>query len=394
MLWFKFARRYMFSPKSHSVINIIAMVSLIAVAVPTAAMVILLSMFGGLGEVIERLYSSVDADIEIIATHGEIFDEEAVSLDELRSVAGIAEVAPYIEQQVMAASSGRRTTFTLRGIDSCYTAVMPLAAVVERGTVEQVAEDDIVLGYGIAAELGAYGLGSEIELYALNRKQISTLLPMGGISRKKVYLSGIVNANAEIDAELALTEIESLQRLLNHPHRLSGIAVKLSPNADIAAVEQEVERLGGGEVEARTREEKNASLNKILRMERFAIIVIGALIALVATFAIVGSVVMLITEKRRDIATLRAMGASQSLLQRIFTGEGVLLCAIGCISGLVLGIGFCLGQMHYGWIRIPGNSIIESYPVALDMGDIAIVAIVVMLAGGVISHFTVRQVLR
>lgn len=394
MLWFKFARRYMFSPKSHSVINIIAMVSLIAVAVPTAAMVILLSMFGGLGEVIERLYSSVDADIEIIAAHGEIFDEEAVSLDELRSVAGIAEVAPYIEQQVMAASSGRRTTFTLRGIDSCYTAVMPLAAVVERGTVEQVAEDDIVLGYGIAAELGAYGLGSEIELYALNRKQISTLLPMGGISRKKVYLSGIVNANAEIDAELALTEIESLQRLLNHPHRLSGIAVKLSPNADIAAVEQEVDRLGGGEVEARTREEKNASLNKILRMERFAIIVIGALIALVATFAIVGSVVMLITEKRRDIATLRAMGASQSLLQRIFTGEGVLLCAIGCISGLVLGIGFCLGQMHYGWIRIPGNSIIESYPVALDMGDIAIVAIVVMLAGGVISHFTVRQVLR
>lgn len=394
MLWFKFARRYMFSPKSHSVINIIAMVSLIAVAVPTAAMVILLSMFGGLGEVIERLYSSVDADIEIIAAHGEIFDEEAVSLDELRSVAGIAEVAPYIEQQVMAASSGRRTTFTLRGIDSCYTAVMPLAAVVERGTVEQVAEEDIVLGYGIAAELGAYGLGSEIELYALNRKQISTLLPMGGISRKKVYLSGIVNANAEIDAELALTEIESLQRLLNHPHRLSGIAVKLSPNADIAAVEQEVDRLGGGEVEARTREEKNASLNKILRMERFAIIVIGALIALVATFAIVGSVVMLITEKRRDIATLRAMGASQSLLQRIFTGEGVLLCAIGCISGLVLGIGFCLGQMHYGWIRIPGNSIIESYPVALDMGDIAIVAIVVMLAGGVISHFTVRQVLR
>lgn len=394
MLWFKFARRYMFSPKSHSVINIIAMVSLIAVAVPTAAMVILLSMFGGLGEVIERLYSSVDADIEIIAAHGEIFDEETVSLDELRSVAGIAEVAPYIEQQVMAASSGRRTTFTLRGIDSCYTAVMPLAAVVERGTVEQVAEDDIVLGYGIAAELGAYGLGSEIELYALNRKQISTLLPMGGISRKKVYLSGIVNANAEIDAELALTEIESLQRLLNHPHRLSGIAVKLRENADIAAVEQEVDRLGGGEVEARTREEKNASLNKILRMERFAIIVIGALIALVATFAIVGSVVMLITEKRRDIATLRAMGASQSLLQRIFTGEGVLLCAIGCISGLVLGIGFCLGQMHYGWIRIPGNSIIESYPVALDMGDIAIVAIVVMLAGGVISHFTVRQVLR
>ena len=384
----------MFSPKSHSVINIIAMVSLIAVAVPTAAMVILLSMFGGLGEVIERLYSSVDADIEIIAAHGEIFDEETVSLDELRSVAGIAEVAPYIEQQVMAASSGRRTTFTLRGIDSCYTAVMPLATVVERGTVEQVAEDDIVLGYGIAAELGAYGLGSEIELYALNRKQISTLLPMGGISRKKVYLSGIVNANAEIDAELALTEIESLQRLLNHPHRLSGIAVKLRENADIAAVEQEVDRLGGGEVEARTREEKNASLNKILRMERFAIIVIGALIALVATFAIVGSVVMLITEKRRDIATLRAMGASQSLLQRIFTGEGVLLCAIGCISGLVLGIGFCLGQMHYGWIRIPGNSIIESYPVALDMGDIAIVAIVVMLAGGVISHFTVRQVLR
>ena len=128
--------------------------------------------------------------------------------------------------------------------------------------------------------------------------------------------------------------------------------------------------------------------------DRFAIVLIGALIALVATFAIVGSVVMLMTEKRRDIATLRAMGASQQLICNIFVGEGVLLTLLGSIIGLALGIGFTLGQKHFGWVKIPGNMIFESYPVELSMGDVTMVTMVVLLAGWGISRLTVGAKLR
>ena len=344
MLWFKFARRYMFSPKSHSVINIIASVSVIAVAVPTAAMTILLAMFGGLGNTIADIYSAVDADMELVATRGQTFRCEDIDTEALAAVEGVEHIATYIEQEVMATANGRRTTFVLRGIEESYTQVLPIDSYVARGNTQSIAQGRIVLGYGIASELQAMGLGSEIELYALNRRTLSTLLPLSGISREKVTLGALVLSNSDINASLALADIALVQRLLNHQGRLSGVAIKLREGADILAAERRIESLVGEGFEVRTREEKNASMNAILRMEKSVIALIGVLIALVATFAIVGSVVMLITDKRRDIATLRAMGASHRLVHHIFVGEGVLLTASGCILGLIFGLGFCLGQ--------------------------------------------------
>ena len=139
---------------------------------------------------------------------------------------------------------------------------------------------------------------------------------------------------------------------------------------------------------------KNASINAILKMEKFAIVLIGALIALVATFAIVGSVVMLMTEKHRDISILRAMGANQRLICNIFTGEGVLLSTAGTLLGALLGVGFTLVQKHWGVVKIPGGSILESYPVSLSAVDVIIVILLVITMGTAISTLTVRSRLR
>lgn len=393
MLWFKFARRYMFSPKSHSVINIIASVSVIAVAVPTAAMTILLAMFGGLGNTIADIYSAVDADMELVATRGQTFRCEDIDTEALAAVEGVEHIATYIEQEVMATANGRRTTFVLRGIEESYTQVLPIDSYVARGNTQSIAQGRIVLGYGIASELQAMGLGSEIELYALNRRTLSTLLPLSGISREKVTLGALVLSNSDINASLALADIALVQRLLNHQGRLSGVAIKLRDGADILAAERRIESLVGESFEVRTREEKNASMNAILRMEKSVIALIGVLIALVATFAIVGSVVMLITDKRRDIATLRAMGASHRLVHHIFVGEGVLLTASGCILGLIFGLGFCLGQQRFGWIAMPGASMLDSYPVEISLGDTLLVAAIIVALGVAISHLTVRRTL-
>lgn len=394
MLWFTFARRYMFSPKSHSVINIIAIISVVAVVVPTAAMVILLSIFGGLGSVIASLYSTVDGDIEVIARRGQTFDHCEALIERITALDDVAAAAPYIEQEVMASAGGRRTTLKIRGVDARYEEVIPIADKVERGALDNIFNGDIILGSNLASSLGAYGAGTEIELFALNRKQVSTLLPIGSIARQRYELGGVVHSNAEISSTLALAELESVQQLLHYTGRISGVVVSVTPDADIDATREAIAAIAGEDKEVRTRDQKNASMNTILRMEKYAIMLIGALIALVATFSIVGSVVMLLTDKRRDIATLQAMGAPQRLIERIFVGEGMLLTSTGCIIGIIVGVALSLGQQHFGWIAIPGDSLIESYPVAINGGDIAMVALIVILSGIVISHFTVKYILR
>ena len=384
----------MFSPKSHSVINIIAIVSVIAVAIPTAAMIILLAMFGGLSSTIETLYSSVDADIEIVATRGQTFEQDVINLSEISKTEGVVNVAPYLEQSVVAATAQHRTTLKLRGIDSLYYSVLPIEEFATRGTTYNLSHNKVVLGIGAAQKLRAQSIGQNIELYALNRRQLSTLLPTSGFSHRSMEVGGIVMVNAEIDETIALADLRLTQELLNYPNKISGIAIKLSNKANIGEIQSRLQAVVGEGFKVRTRDEKNASLNAILRLERWAIILIGSFIAIIAAFAIVGAVVMLITDKQRDIATLRAMGGNKRLIRNIFVGEGVLLTLLGCAGGLIIGTGFTMGQKHFGWVKIPGNMVFESYPVDLTIEDIMLVALIVIASGWLISRITVGARLR
>lgn len=393
LLWLSFSRRYMFSPKSHSVINIIAMVSVIAVAIPTAAMIILLGMFGGISRTIDELYSSVDADIEIIASRGQTFDGDSIAFDNITSVEGVAALAPYIEQSVIIATQQHRTTVKLRGVDSLYCDVLPINNFFVRGTMPSNT-NQVVLGSGVAYVLRAQSVGYPVELYALNRKQISSILPSSGYSRKRASVSGVVVINAEIDENLVISDLGFAQDLLNYDNRLSGIAIRLETGADHDEVQYRLQDVVGEEFLVRTRAEKSASLNALISLERYAIILIGSFIAIVAAFSIVGAVIMLITDKRRDIATLRAMGGNSTLIKSIFVGEGLLLTLLGCAIGLTIGVGFVLGQKNFGWIKIPGNMVFESYPVELNVIDVVMVVAVVVVAGWLISRITVGAKLR
>ena len=384
----------MFSPKSHSVINIIAWVSLVAVAVPTAAMIILLAMFNGLTDSISELNTAVDADIEIVAKRGQTFLAEEIDIEHLAQMEGVICATPFIEQSVMASATGRQFPIQIRGVEPSYFDVMALERYLSRGSLERLDNGDMILGAALASTLGAYGLDTEIELYALNRKQISSLLPTSGLSKLRSRLGCVISANAQINESVALIGLEEAQQLLNYADRISGIAIKIAPDSNPQHIAKSISSIAGEEFDILTREQKNASVNAILRMEKFAIVLIGALIALVATFAIVGSVVMLMTEKRRDIATLRAMGASQRLICNIFTGEGVLLSSAGTLLGALLGVGFTLIQKSYGVVKIPGGSILESYPVSLNVIDIVIVVAIVMTMGTVISTLTVKSRLK
>ena len=384
----------MFSPKSHSVINIIASVSVLAVAIPTAAMIILMAMFDGLSSTVAEYNRAVDADIEIIPTRGLTFEADSLDIEHIRNTEGVAATTSYIEQSVMASANGRRTTVALRGVDSTYTDVITIDKHLVFGDFNALKRGDLIMSSTVASSLAIYSTSTPIELYALNRKQISTLLPTSGISRYTTYLGGEVATNAENDASLAIGDLQRVQKLLNYNNRLSCIAIRVEQGADIEAVKSRLGSVVGNDFEVRSRDSKNASINAILRIEKFAILLIGMLIATVAAFSIVGTVLMLITEKQSDIATLRAMGASKQLLVRIFAGEGMLLTITGCIIGMLLGVGFALGQQHYGWIKIPGNMLLESYPVDMSWADVATVNIIMIAIGLMISHLTVRAKLR
>ncbi|MBO5894986.1 MAG: FtsX-like permease family protein [Alistipes sp.] len=384
----------MFSPKSNSVINIIACVSLVAVAVPTAAMIILLAMVDGLGGVIARLDAAVDADIEVVAERGQTIAVSDIDLDHILHIEGVAAAAPYIEQSVMALAAGRRTTIALRGVNRNYFDVMSIDEFVQAGRLESIYSGDIVLGVGLCTELAAFGIGTEIELFALNRKQISTLLPMSGISRMTTRLGGAVMGNNEISSSLAIAEMERVQRLLNYEGRITAVAIKLRPNADLMTTKSHIESCVGEGIKVMTREEKNASINAIYKMERYTILLIGLMIILIATFSIIGTVIMLITEKQRDIETLKALGAGQRLITSIFVGEGALLTVTGCAIGTLLGCVVALVQQELGLVKIPGDQLIGSYPVDLNIADVALVVVLVLAVGIVISWLTVRAQLR
>ena len=394
MLWSRFARRYMLSPKSHSVINIIAFVSVVAVAVPTAAMIILLAMFAGLTNTVEELTSATGADIEVVARRGGTFATETFDYEAITRIEGVEHLSAYLEQSVIAASAGRRVPLTLRGVDDGYFEVVPVEQYVSRGYEGAIASGDMLLGASLASSLAAYGLGTEIELYALNRRQLSSLLPMGGVSRMATRLGCVVNANAEINGTMAIAELGRVQRLLNYEGRITAVVVDVATDADVEAVERAIERVVGEAFDVVTRHEHNAAMNAILRMEKLAIVLIGMLIALVATFAIVGTVIMLITEKQRDITTLRALGAGRRLIRNIFVGEGVLLTLTGVFVGTILGVGLSLGQQYFGWVRIPGGGVLEYYPVELNVYDVAIVVMVVMAMGWAVSRLTVGAKLK
>ena len=221
MVWLKFARRYMFSPKSHSVINIIALVSLLAVAIPTAAMIILMAMFDGLTSTIAEYNRAVDADIEIVAKRGTTFDREAIDITSICNTEGVEATTSYIEQSVMASANGHRVTVSLRGVDSCYTEVIPIDRHLTLGDMNRIKAGDIILSRTVSGELAIFGMGAPIELYALNRKQISTLLPSSGISRYTSRLGGEVVTNTVNDASLAIGELTRVQELLKYECRLS-----------------------------------------------------------------------------------------------------------------------------------------------------------------------------
>ena len=393
-----FARRYLFSKKSRSVINIISGVSVAAVAMPVAAMIILLSVFNGFEGLVRSMASAFDADLTLTPREGGSFNRDSVDTAALMRIPGVKAVSTVIEQNAMLEYNGRQAAVRVRGVDDSYAEVVPIVGAVGTGaySVRLGDYDRAVIGQGLAYDLGIRSLNDRpLTVYALRRGSFSTLLPLGGYARRTLPVAGIFQLDAETERQYVLVPLRMAAELFDVCGRASALLVGLDGTRGEKEVKRAIAETVGDGFLVRDRYQMKPSFYSIMVYEKWGIFFISLLVLVIASFSIVGSLAMLIIEKRADVLTLGALGADKRFIRRIFTDEGLLIGALGGASGILIGVGCTLIQQHFGLIRIPVETFVtQSYPVAFRWGDLAAVVAVFALVTTVVSHLTVRSMIR
>lgn len=391
------AGRYLRSRKSHSVINIISGVSVAAMATPVAAMVILLSVFNGLEGMVRTLYRAVDADITIRAAEGTIFDAAAVDTAAIRAAEGVETLSLVLEQGTMAEVGDRRTIVRLRGVERTYEDVVPVAQTIYGGTFAVGVDDSrsVVLGHRTAQELGMsrQAAGDMVTLYAINRARFSSLLPVGGYTRRTLPVAGFYSIDDE-NGDVAYVALDVAQDMFNYEGRASSVAVKLSAGADADAVAERLQRIAGEGMEVLTRERSN-SIYRLMALEKWGVFAVALIVLVVASLTVVGTIVMIMIDKRDDAATLRMMGANRATVRDIFVGEGHLLAGVSLVLGVAAGVALTLLQQTVGLVRLQTATLmVDIYPVELHAADVLLTAAAYIVVAHVVTRLTVGAMLK
>ncbi|MBR4995410.1 MAG: ABC transporter permease [Alistipes sp.] len=391
------AGRYIRSRNSHSVINHISRVSIVAMAMPVAAIIVLLAIFNGLESRVKALYKAIDADITISAAEGTTFPIELLDRQALMGVEGVESLSLTLQQGAMVEAEGRRSIINLKGVDSAYSQTLDIADQILSGEwfTERDESDFMVASLSVMQELGMgqSSLGEKVSLYAINRSQFSSLLPIGGYTRMDAPVVGLFALN-ESNNSLVVTSLRAAQKLFNYPDRASTVELRLKDGADLRRVAANLKAVVGEEFKVLTRYESN-SLYRLMALEKWGVFAVAALVMLIASLSIVGTLIMVIIDKRDDIATLRTLGLRTQAIARIFTGEGYLMTLAGLVIGLAIGLALTLVQQYMGIVRLNASSIgIDAYPVELQWADVVLTVVVYSLLAFAIVNLTVRATLK
>ncbi len=389
------ARRYLFSPDSRSVVNLISGVSVVAVAMPVAAMIVLLSVFNGFESLVRSMYSAFDADLTITPAEGQSFACASLDTAAVARTPGVEALSFLLEQSALADHEGRQAAVVVRGVDAAYFDVLPLDGALRGSGAGRDGDPRLVLGAALAGQLGIRRADEPVDLYAVRRGGFSSLLPVANYSRERVAAGGFFSLDLDTERRYLLAPLALAQELFDREGRASALVLRLAPGTDAAVARRAVAAAAGDGFRVATRAELRASFYRIMTYEKWGIFCIGLLVLVVASFSVVGALVMLVVEKRRDIATLRALGADTALVRAVFRAEGLLICAWGALLGTLLGVGASLAQQHLGLIELPADSFLtSSYPVEFRPGDLAAVLAAFAAVALVLSHFTVRSMVK
>ena len=385
------AKRYLFSKKSHQVINIISWVAIAGIALATAAMVCTLSVFNGFQGVVAEQFTAFDPDIKVTAVQGKSFLTDNPNIEAAAKTEGIAVVSFSVEDKALVEYGGKQVMVTLKGVDNNFKQLTDIERVLH-GNGEFILQDSLnsyaVLGGKIVNELNC-GLffTTPLEIYAPNRGgKINLTMPARNFKKGMLLSSGlafIVN-QPEYDGGYILTSNEFARKMFRRkPNEATSLEIKLTTGADVSEVKRSIETILGSDYIIKDRYEQQDDIYKVMQIEKLISYIFLTFILLVACFNIVGSLSMLIIEKRENMETLRSMGADNSTVANIFIYEGIIISAIGAVSGIIAGIALCLAQQRFGFISM-GNAesfVVNSYPVEIQAKDILTTFVTVLIVG-------------
>jgi lipoprotein-releasing system permease protein len=381
---FLFAWRYFRSKKSTNAINIIAWVTVIAMAVGTAALVIVLSIFNGFEGLVKDLYSSFYPDIRVTAAKEKYILLDGGTLEKIKTLQGVASVSRVAEQNVYLKNGDFRTNAVMKGVDDDYSKVSGLAAAVITGKYETGNDETpaLVLGTGIENSLNLVSDRAidPITAYLPKRGVAASEDPMQVISTVNFRAAGGFSIQQDFDNKYVITNLGIVQQMIRLlPNEYSAVEIKLAKPGDEKQVMESLKKLLGTNYLVENRYEQNRSLFAIMRMEKWVIFGILSLILIIAAFNIIGALTMLVLEKQQDIQVLKALGGGNNFIQWVFLSEGVLLSAVGTIIGLATGVLFCYLQVKLKIIPLQGSFIIDYYPVKIMITDLLLTVLIVVV---------------
>ena len=390
----KIAFRYLFAKKSYNVINMISGIGAAGMAIGTAALIIILSVFNGFNNLVASSLADAGADLVIRPASGKVFVPEGPAFDWALEADDVLRLSSTIEEQVFLSYEGRQSLARVKGLDSVAEEESSLQEhlidgkwLLHKGSLPQA-----VVGSGLAYSLGLNPrFVTPLQIHYPSRtEQVSLSNPAASLRSVKVQTAGVVSVNAELDAKLLLVPIEVLRDLLEYGEEVSAVEVWTAPGSTETVQKALAERLGPG-FKVLNRYEQDASLYRMMRYEKLAIYLILIFVVLLVAFNIYSSLKMLVIEKEGDRETLRSMGASEGLIRNIFVLEGFLVSLSGMLIGLVIGCLLVWLQSRYGLVSMPGNFIVNAYPVELHLSDVLLTVAGVSLIGLLMAFIPARK---
>ncbi len=388
------AKRYLISKKSHNAINIITFISVAGVCIGTMALIIILSAFNGISDLVFGLYNTFDPDIKITPTEGKTFLPDSVAFGKIKKMEGVAYYTEVLQENALLKYDDKQVIATIKGVSNDFVKMTRIDTVIREGEflLRSDSIDYAVLGYGIARRLNISltDFMNPLEIYVPKRGNQSYLNPEDAFLIRSVEVSGVFSLNDDFDYRYCIIPISLARTLLDRKNELSAIEIGLEQGVDKEKIKEHIKNILGNNYEVKSRYEQNEVLFKTINSEKWWTFLILAFILVIATFNVIGSLTMLIIEKKKDIQTLMFLGADKNLIRKIFMREGLMITITGAVSGLLLGLLLCWIQIKFKLVPFSEGFIVDAYPVKVVPQDLLLVFCTVMLIGFFAAWYPVR----
>ncbi len=397
---FYIARRYLFSKKKHNAINIISGVSVCGVALATLALVCTLSVFNGFQEMVAGFFTAFDPELKITVREGKVFDGQDERILSVRNLSEVAVCTETLEEQAMVQYKDRQAMAILKGVEDNFEQLTAIDSILY-GTGDFILHDSVVdygvMGIELVSTLGTgIQFVDPLQVYVPKRNaRVNMANPSASFNREYLFSPGVVFvvSQQKYDSRYILTSLSFIRNLLEYTTEVSAIELKLKDGSDVAAVQKKIAQLLGADFQVLNRYEQQADVFRIMEIEKLISYLFLTFILMIACFNVIGSLSMLILDKKDDVLTLRNLGADDKLISRIFLFEGRLISLFGALAGIVLGLILCFIQQEFGVISLGGGGgdfVVDAYPVSVHFWDVALVFVTVLGVGFLSVWYPVR----